>query len=152
MIVARFEKHFIPEPNGGCWLWTASVLPTGYGRFSVGGESRRAHRVAWNIYHGPIPPDLCVLHKCDVRCCVNPDHLFLGTHSENALDMFAKGRGHRRDGEHHPRAKLTWEDISHIRNCNAPSRQIARAYEVAHTTINYLKLGKTWKPEDLNNE
>ena len=75
-----------------CWLWTASIVGNGYGGFSLDGQMRRAHRVAWELTFGPVPDGYQVLHKCDVRPCVRPDHLFLGTHTDNLRDAAAKGR------------------------------------------------------------
>jgi hypothetical protein len=80
------------DRSGDCWIWTGRVNRGGYGCFDVGRGSELAHRVAFKIAVGPIPDDLCVLHHCDVRNCVYPDHLWLGTQRDNALDMVAKGR------------------------------------------------------------
>lgn len=78
-----------------CWLWTGTLDRRGYGRiWRIGNHTRdRAHRVSWEIHRGPIPEGSFVLHTCDVRHCVNPDHLFLGDHEANMADMAAKGRG-----------------------------------------------------------
>lgn len=81
-----------------CWLWTGTIKKNGYGEFSVGNGKKgtrrrlRAHRVAWFIEHGDLPGALHVLHRCDVRACVRPDHLFLGTPHDNTQDMIRKGR------------------------------------------------------------
>jgi len=89
----RFEANYIPEPNSGCFLWTASVhVRTGYGKIGLNKHSILAHRAAWMLYRGEIPEGLCVLHRCDVRSCVRPEHLFLGTRASNFQDMVAKGR------------------------------------------------------------
>lgn len=90
----------IPEPNTGCWLWTASVRTSGYGCLRIDGRLVSAHRAAWETVHGPIPPHpdyhgLCVCHTCDTPLCINPAHLFLGTMRENMEDASRKGRLHR---------------------------------------------------------
>src|SRR5437879_2721398 len=90
----RVWNHYEPEPMSGCWLWTGSVYAKGYGQIAVTpGHSAPAHRIAWEATYGPVPADKWVLHRCDVRTCVNPAHLFLGTNTDNMRDMAAKGRG-----------------------------------------------------------
>jgi hypothetical protein len=79
------------ETGLDCWIWTAAVNKDGYGKFWFGGVMR-AHRFAWEDLIGPIPPGKHVLHKCDNRRCVNTEHLFIGTNSDNAKDAFHKGR------------------------------------------------------------
>lgn len=80
-------------PIAGCWLWTSSLGRKGYGLVQDGRKPRSAHRRAYIYSHGPIPDGLFVLHRCDVPCCINPHHLFLGTQADNMADMRAKGRG-----------------------------------------------------------
>lgn len=80
-----------PGPNE-CMLFTGFLVHNGYGKFRRRQEYWRAHRAMWDMCFGPIPPDQQVLHKCDVRHCVNPDHLFLGSHKDNMADMIRKGR------------------------------------------------------------
>jgi hypothetical protein len=97
----RFDEFVYPDPNSGCFIWVGAVARKGYGCFMVGSlrdGSRRltqAHRFAWERANGPIPAGMCVLHKCDTPCCVNPDHMRLGTLHDNAMDMAAKGRGRK---------------------------------------------------------
>lgn len=86
-IQARIE----PDLNGGCWIWLMAHFTNGYGAVSNKSE-RLAHRLSYRAFKGEIPNGLFVCHKCDVKSCVNPDHLFLGTHQDNMLDMSAKGR------------------------------------------------------------
>lgn len=88
-----------PEPNTGCWLWVAGQDSHGYGRVhvpSLGLINNRAHRLFWIVHRGKIPDGLHVLHKCDTPLCVNPDHLFLGTHEDNMVDKARKGRHRNR--------------------------------------------------------
>ena len=94
--IARFERHISPEPNSGCWLWLGTVAGAGYGQFQYGGrlpmgERIGAHRFAFMVWKED-PKGLQVLHRCDVPCCVNPDHLFLGTVTDNMRDMVSKRR------------------------------------------------------------
>lgn len=92
--VERFMAKVMPEPNSGCWLWDGAVDSKGYGAFRVGKRVIQAHRVAMRLA-GLELGDLHALHRCDVRTCVNPDHLFAGTNQDNVDDKMAKGR-HRR--------------------------------------------------------
>lgn len=98
----KFMDRVMPEPNSGCWLWTGALTTAGYGQFPGRGaafRSRLAPRISYQLFRGPIPSGACVLHTCDVRCCVNPDHLWLGTHLDNQQDKCRKGR--------HPNQKKT---------------------------------------------
>lgn len=93
-LAERFNKKWQPVTETGCWLWTGAITK-GYGMIGSGLGDRRtllAHRVSWELCNGPVPAGLHVLHKCDTPACVNPDHLFLGTHTDNMCDMTKKGR------------------------------------------------------------
>jgi len=89
------EKRIERIPESGCWVWMGAVHKHyGHGKYrDHGAKAYFVHRLSWECYKGPIPERMFVLHKCDVSCCVNPDHLFLGTQSDNAKDMWLKGRG-----------------------------------------------------------
>ncbi len=95
----RLERHYFegfvyPEPNSGCWLWAGATYSDGYGQLGFHGQRYAAHRAFYFFKHGRAPTqEGC--HRCDVRCCVNPDHLFDGSHLENMTDCAVKGRAGR---------------------------------------------------------
>ena len=149
---SRVDKSPRPE---GCWLWMGQRLGTmydGYGFLVVKRWRRIAHRVAWELTHGTIPEGLLVLHHCDNPPCVNPEHLFVGTQSENMKDMYDKGRRQFRPwllaGERHPQAKLTLARIKWARTQreNGVSLSaLARRFKVARRTLRSALQGRTWK-------
>ena len=141
----RFERHFMPEPNSGCWLWTGGYNNDGYGHFNdrAGSPQFLAHRYSWMHHRGPIPVGLQVLHKCDLPACVNPDHLFLGTRDDNMADMTAKGRAS--PGEKCGTAKLREADVRAIRADRRKIREIAAAYGVTESSVSMIQNGKRWK-------
>lgn len=91
----KFEEKYKVNPTTKCWIWTGATTAFGHGIFS----RTTAHRIAWELYNNNIPKGLCVLHRCDVPSCVNPEHLFLGTHADNMQDKVNKGRGGRKKEE-----------------------------------------------------
>lgn len=95
VILRRFEDGYEPEPNSGCWLWIGKSLTTGYGQIRVGEywEYKLAHRVSYELFIGDLATGLQIRHKCDTPCCVNPDHLLVGTDQDNRSDMAKRGRG-----------------------------------------------------------
>ena len=101
LLQQRLARDSVIDPQTGCVLWMASRNPCGYGQVRWHGRLWLTHRAAWMARHGSIPPGLCVLHRCDVRPCHNPEHLFLGTQKDNMADMAAK-MGHERRTEGGP--------------------------------------------------
>jgi hypothetical protein len=134
------------DPNGGCWLWSGSLDVGGYGLIGGNGvHNIKVHRLSYSVNVGPIPDGLFVLHKCDVRACCNPDHLFVGTKQDNALDAVRKGRWVDNAGEKHGLAKLADADVLAIRQAlEAGERQasIAQRFRIHQTTICNIKTGK----------
>ena len=142
------------DPNG-CWLWTAGTSAAGYGMLSRGGRGNGmiyTHRMAWEFAYGSIPSNMWVLHQCDVPRCVRPDHLFLGTQFDNMRDMSAKRRQWAqlhpervRRGITNNKAKLTEDDVHHIRQSGESNRALARRLGVNHKTVSLVRRGLTWK-------
>ena len=141
----RLERKMYREPMSGCWLWEGMVQNKGYGLIRAAHGPMLAHRLSWEIANGPIPSGLFVLHRCDVPCCINPAHLFLGTHADNMRDMRAKGRGRSVRGERHVNAKLTDLQVQEIRIAIAAGRtqrSIASEYGVSKAPIWRIASGK----------
>ena len=144
MLTDRFFRRISPEPNSGCWLWDGRVDEDGYGRYGIWKKSDfGAHRLAYEFYRGPIPDGMCVLHRCDVRCCVNPDHLFLGSTQDNTADRHTKGRSAR--GERDGNAKLTAEIVWAIRADTRTHKEIAAAYRTSLANVSVIRARKTWR-------
>jgi hypothetical protein len=131
-----------------CWLWRGALDGHfGYGMFHQTRGARRAHRVAWELTHGPIPAGLCVMHSCDVPACVNPAHLSLGSHADNNADMKAKGRERKvgQRGTENPAARLTERDVLAIRASSESSPRVAAQFGVSKKTVLDIRNGKTWR-------
>jgi hypothetical protein len=143
----RFLAKVCPEPNGGCWLWRGQLRADGYGLVRFERKVYLAHRLAWKFFRGEIASGLVVCHKCDIRACVNPEHLFLGTMMDNVRDMMEKGRS--RHGEKNTSAKLTTEQVIRIKATLAEGllrvSDIAREYGVTHATIGCIARGTSWR-------
>jgi hypothetical protein len=141
----RLWRHCIPEPNSGCWLWLASIHPkTGYAQIMMPhGKPERAHRVSYKIHKGPIPAGLDVRHTCDIRCCINPNHLITGTRKQNMADAIKRGRLQR--GTDRYNAKLDEVKVTAIRTDQRVQQIIAFEYGVDQALISRIKAGKLWK-------
>lgn len=142
----RFERHYIPEPNSGCFIWTGSIDASGYGRFALGGRNWKANRIAWLLAHGD-PQNLHVLHRCDNRLCVNASHLFLGTNADNVADKVRKGRAPGFPGEQNREAKLTAEAVREIRAMRGRAGQkvLAEQFGVSVSVVSRVQLGNAWR-------
>ena len=144
-LLERLARHYIPEPNSGCWLWTGSVTKYGYGQLSggTGKNPLRAHVLAYTLYKGPIPKGLDVRHTCDVRCCVNPEHLLTGTRLQNMQDCESRGRLAR--GSALPHTRLAPEAVTAIILDQRTHKQIAVTYQVSPSYVSMLKSRKRRK-------
>lgn len=148
-LLDRLLSKVDPHPTG-CWIWTASTCD-GYGRLQVGERKQLAHRVAHELFVGPIPDGLCALHRCDNRPCVRPDHLFLGTVGDNNRDRAAKGRNGDNRGECNGRAALTERQVRAIRTMCAsgvPHGDVAGRFGVSRGTISFIARRATWAHVD----
>jgi HNH endonuclease/helix-turn-helix, Psq domain len=152
---ARFWAKL--DRSGDCWLWTGECRPNGYGRLRVGAQTMSAHRFAYETSAGPIPAGLQVLHRCDVKRCCRPDHLYVGTQLDNMRDKVERGRwrggrpkGSRNGPGAHPSAILTRELAEAIRAEYVPRRvsqyKLAAKYGVSRSTIEGVVLGIRWRP------
>lgn len=142
------EKY--PNVMGRCWLWTAGVFRDGYGKIrkttDVDSKSKRAHRVSWEMHNGEIPEGMWVLHHCDNTRCVNPEHLFLGTHQDNEDDKIKKGR--HVAGERNGRAKVNPLQVRIMRRLSEGGMtcvQIAKIFSVKVGVAECIARRATWK-------
>lgn len=147
-VLQRFMSY-VAFGASDCWFWYGSTDNLGYGRMKALDETK-AHRLSWVLHNGPVPDGMHVLHSCDVRNCVNPAHLSLGTHAENMRDMAVKGRVVNADvtGEKNPMAKLNRELVAVIRARFAAGdtqRLIAETFGFSPMCINRVVRGISWK-------
>jgi hypothetical protein len=147
---ARFWSKVDKRDPSGCWLWTACTTKTGYGAINIGGRICTSHRISWEITCGPIPRGMFVCHICDVRACVRPDHLFLGTHTDNMRDMVAKARHARAapkgagNGNHKltdGRVRLILAAASH----GVSGAELAKRLGVSQPVVSKIIRGDGWR-------
>ncbi len=149
----RFLSKVSELTENDCKEWLGAVRSDGYGIFQIadGGprytSSHYAHRVSYELFVSDIPKGLCVLHKCDNRKCVNPDHLFIGTNKDNTADMMKKERGALKRGSKNPCAKLTESNIKDIFDFSGTlsQREIAKKFNVTQGLITNILNHRSWK-------
>ena len=147
-----WSKVRIGSPDD-CWEWKGSLHKLGYGQYRVAGNKYQAHRYAWILEHGRIPENMCVLHKCDNRGCVNPAHLFIGTQQDNIADMVAKGRQRSAVGNKHT-AKVTQEQVRIIRYWwslgNMTQQRIGDYFGIKQPAVHAIVHNINWKRSMTN--
>lgn len=142
-----FLEMRVVEPGTDCWIWQGSKLyRENYGRIFINGRYQRAHRIAYEIWNGPIPDGFLVCHHCDNPPCINPEHLFVGTDLDNVLDASRKGRLRNGlgPGEKSGWHKLNNEKVFAIRAALGRFVDIAKQFGVSYTTIYNIKARETW--------
>jgi hypothetical protein len=151
----RFEAKYIPEPNTGCWLWTAATKEHGYGVIGLGTREQgtiKAHRLSYILHKGEIPQDLIIMHSCNTPSCVNPDHLQAGTLKDNQRYMVQCGRLKlpNNNGENAKFSKIKEVDAKEIiaakhGKVKGTGTALARKFGVHKSTIYQIWAGKNWK-------
>lgn len=147
------SERFWPKVQKGkpdeCWMWQAATDKDGYGIFGYEGRSgAKAHRVAYELTHGPIEKNVMVLHHCDTPGCVNPAHLYAGDAYQNMLDKHERGRARYARGEATNHSKLKARQVRHIRHLfehGMSMRELSRRYGVQTSNIGLIVRHKTWK-------
>ncbi len=132
----------VQKSGNGCWLWMGGKYSDGYGGFNIEGKTFRVHRFSWELINGPIPTGLYVLHKCDTPACVNPKHLFLGSHKDNMDD--AKRKKRMNVGINNGSSKLTPEKVKKILRDVRTQRLVAKDYGVSRQLISLIKRKIIW--------
>lgn len=143
----RFMRHVDRSNQDGCWLWTGTRLPAGYGLFhwkttdtdGIARKSMTASRASYMLHVGPVPDHLHVCHRCDNPPCVNPDHLFIGTAADNTQDMLAKYRHSKTRRPHTRVRKLSDDDVRAIRSDPRSATEIAAAFGCSALNVYNIK-------------
>jgi len=158
----RFESKFesvntVDDIKGDCWEWTCMTHSYGYGRFSIDSKWYLGHRISYRLYKGEIPDDKYVLHKCHNACCVNPEHLYLGSQKDNVQDAVSQGNFEDRkngdvSGEINGRSKLTKDDVREIRKkyeeTNISYSDLAEQYGISFGTVGKIIRRERWQHVD----
>lgn len=139
-------KQFSELKKSGCIEWNGEIINNGYGRLSINRKKTLAHRYSYEISKGKIPERMMVLHKCDNRKCINPDHLYLGDAKINAQDMKNRNRINRK-GEFNSQSKLTEDKVRQIRVLSKLIKinDIAKIYNVSYSVVRNVIKNITWK-------
>jgi hypothetical protein len=143
----RFWNKIHKKEPTECWLWNSCIHKEGYGQFYYKGKVEKAHRISYILTYGEIPEGLLIRHTCDVRHCVNPNHLLTGTDMDNTNDKIERNRHNK--GIDHARCKLTEEQVIQIRyryeNEKVSHSVLAKEYDVKRACIASILSRRTWK-------
>ncbi len=143
-IAEKIDRNSVKLPESGCWLWIGSLTNNGYGRMTFGAKTEfLAHRVSYEQKYGKIPDGKFALHKCDVKSCVNPDHIFIGTQQENMTDKVKKNR--QAKGESHGMSKLTKEQATEAKFSGAKTSELAKKFNCSAVIIRQIRSGLYWR-------
>lgn len=140
----RLECYSMPVTESGCHIWLGATDNKGYGVVHIKRKTVQAHRIAWMETNGNIPSGIYICHRCDNPPCVNPDHLFAGTPSDNIADMDKKNRRRTAFGENNGNAKLTDDAIRQIRAAPG-STAIAKKFNISKSVCKKIRNGTAWK-------
>lgn len=145
----KLRSYSKVDETTGCWIWKKGKNNKGYGTVAIGGDQKAyAHRVSYEIFKGKLPDGLEACHKCDTPACINPDHLFPGTHKDNMEDSAKKGRAKQppiKFGVRHPRAAFTTEQVRFIRQSSSTVEEISAALGAKWATVYRCKRRETYK-------
>lgn len=147
----RFEKHYVPVPESGCWLWVGAIQENGYGRFYIDGKMVQAHRYAYEQKHGLIPEGLELDHLCRVRLCVNPDHLEPVTRKENlSRGINANSEKSHCPKGHHYSGENLYTQPDGRRGCRACGRQNSKKYRMNKNKANKIQEKPRLPPQNTD--
>lgn len=142
----RFEKYV--NKTLPCWIWEGSKDSHGYGHIKDNKKLKISSRVSWELYRGKIPKNMFVCHTCDNPSCVNPEHLWIGSHTDNMRDSFSKNRMTRHRGEDNCRSKITMKIANKIRKLysdkNITQRQIANMFKISNQLVSLIIRNESW--------
>ena len=143
-ISEKIANKVVKIPEAGCWIWLGSITKHGYGKMTLGTKTNiSAHRASYELKHGAIPKGMLALHHCDIKCCVNPDHIFLGTQQANMDDKVLKNR--QANGIKHGMSKLTEEQAKEAKFGNVKPTELAKKFNCSATIIRQIRNGIYWR-------
>lgn len=136
-IEQKLSEKTVIVSDSGCWIWTGAISPNGYGSIRIKQKTHSTHRVSYQVHKGEIPNGASVLHSCDVRCCINPGHLRVGTYADNQRDRLLRLRHHK--------TKLSVDDVRKIRSLpHKAAGELASMFSTTTAAIYQIRQNKSW--------